>query len=145
MDGYVFNTADGITLRQQKALASKLHSFRSSLLLIVSIALSLLVSYPLPVYADNLPANDALNQAMISMKTTMSSTPMIGNPDVDFAVMMIAHHQGAIDMAKVELRYGTDSRLRRLAQEIIVTQQSEIALMQLALEHPLSAQSSSYP
>lgn len=145
MDGYVFNTADGITLRQQKALASKLHSFRSSLLLIVSIALSLLVSYPLPVYADNLPVNDALNQAMISMNTAMSSTPMTGNPDVDFAVMMIAHHQGAIDMAKVELRYGTDSRLRRLAQEIIVTQQSEIALMQLALEHPLSAQYSSYP
>lgn len=145
MDGYVFNTADGIILRQQKALASKLHYFRFSLLLIISIALSLLVSYPLPVYADNLPAYDALNQAMILMKTTMFSTPMIGNPDVDFAVMMIAHHQGAIDMAKVELRYGTDSRLRRLAQEIIVTQQSEIALMQLALEHPLSAQSSSSP
>ncbi|MBW4444915.1 MAG: DUF305 domain-containing protein [Plectolyngbya sp. WJT66-NPBG17] len=44
-------------------------------------------------------------------------------------------------MAKVELQYGTDSRLRRLAQEIIVTQQSEIALMQLILEHPLSPQS----
>lgn len=145
MDGYLFNTADNIALRQQKALAFKLHYFRSSLLLIIAIALSLLVFYPLPVYADNLPVNDALNQAMISMNIAMSSTPMIGNPDIDFAVMMIAHHQGAIDMAKVELRYGTDSRLRRLAQEIIVTQQSEIALMQLALEHPLSAQSSSSP
>ena len=145
MDGYVFNPADGITLRQQKAKASKLHYFRFSLLPIISIALSLFVSYPLPVYADNLPANDALNQAMISMNAAMSSTPMTGNPDVDFAVMMISHHQGAVEMAKVELRYGTDSRLRRLAQEIIVTQQSEIALMQLALEHPLFAQSSSSP
>ena len=145
MNNCIFNAADNIALIQQKILASKLHSFRSSLLPIIFIALSLLVSYPLPVYADNLPANDGLNQAMISMDTAMSSTPMIGNPDVDFAVMMIAHHQGAIDMAKVELRYGTDSRLRRLAQEIIVTQQSEIALMQLALKHPLSAQSSSSP
>ena len=145
MDGYVFNPADGITLMQQKAKASKLDYFRFSLLPIISIALSLFVSYSLPVYADNLPANDALNQAMISMNTAMSSTPMTGNPDVDFAVMMISHHQGAVEMAKVELRYGTDSRLRRLAQEIIVTQQSEIALMQLALEHPLFAQSSSSP
>ena len=145
MEKYVFNTTDSIALYQQKVSASKLRYLRFSLLLIILIMLSLLVPYPLPVYADNLPANDALNQAMILMNTAMSSTPMTGNPDVDFAVMMISHHQGAIDMAKVELRYGTDSRLRRLAQEIIVTQQSEIALMQLALEHPLSAQSSSSP
>jgi hypothetical protein len=145
MDKYVVNTADYIALIQQKLLAYKLHFFCFSVLLTILITLSLLVSYPLPVYADHLSANDGLNQAMISMETAMSSTPMIGNPDVDFAVMMIAHHQGAIDMAKVELRYGNDSRLRRLAQEIIVTQQSEIALMQLALKHPLSAQSSSSP
>jgi hypothetical protein len=145
MAGYVFNTDDVIALIQQKILSFKLHSLRSSLLPIILIVLSLLVSYSLPVYADNLPANDALNQAMISMNAAMYSTPMTGNSDVDFAVMMISHHQGAVEMAKVELRYGTDSRLRRLAQEIIVTQQSEIALMQLALEHPLSAQSSSSP
>jgi uncharacterized protein (DUF305 family) len=47
--------------------------------------------------------------------------------------MMIPHHQGAIDMALVELRYGKDKRLRRLAQSIIVEQQQEIALMHLAL------------
>ena len=145
MDNYVFNTADCIALTQQKILAYKLHLFGFRLLLIILISLSLLVSYPLPVYADNLSASNGLNQAMLSMDTAMSSTPMIGNPDIDFAVMMIAHHQGAIDMAKIELRYGTDSRLRRLAQEIIVTQQSEIALMHLVLKHPLSAQSSSSP
>lgn len=113
------------------------------LLLMIFMVLNLLVSYSLPVYADNLSVNKALNQAMISMNTAMSTPPMTGNPDVDFADMMIPHHQGAVEMAKVELQYGTDSRLRRLAQEIIVTQQSEIALMQLALEHLSSAQSSS--
>jgi len=46
---------------------------------------------------------------------------------------MIPHHQGAIDMAMAELRYGKDKRLKRLAQEIIVEQQQEIAVLHLAL------------
>jgi DUF305 family protein family protein len=56
-----------------------------------------------------------------------------GDADRDFARMMIPHHQGAIDMALVELRYGKDKRLKRLAQEIIVEQQQEITVMHLAL------------
>jgi uncharacterized protein (DUF305 family) len=101
--------------------------------------------YSLPVYANGLSKDDALNQAMISMNTGMSSVSMTGNSDVDFALMMIPHHQGAVEMAKVELKYGTDSRLQRLAQEIIVTQQSEIEFMQILLGHLLSTQSSSSP
>jgi len=50
--------------------------------------------------------------------------------------MMIPHHQGAIDMAQAELRYGRNEQLRRLAQEIIVTQQQEIVAMRLALGEP---------
>jgi len=56
-----------------------------------------------------------------------------GDADRDFARMMIPHHQGAIDMAVAELKYGKDVRLKRLAQEIIVEQQQEIAVMHLAL------------
>jgi uncharacterized protein (DUF305 family) len=63
--------------------------------------------------------------------------PFTGDADRDFARMMIPHHQGAIDMALAELRYGKDARLRRLAQEIIVDQQQEIAVMRLALGEPL--------
>jgi uncharacterized protein (DUF305 family) len=59
--------------------------------------------------------------------------PFTGDPDRDFARMMIPHHQGAIDMAIAELRYGKDERLKRLAQEIIVEQQQEIAVMHRAL------------
>jgi uncharacterized protein (DUF305 family) len=55
------------------------------------------------------------------------------NVDRDFARMMVPHHQDAIDMAEAELSYGHNQLLRRLAQEIIVTQQEEIAEMRLAL------------
>jgi uncharacterized protein (DUF305 family) len=53
--------------------------------------------------------------------------------------MMIPHHQGAIDMAKAELNYGKDPVMRRLAQEIIVDQKSEIDAMQLWLTKNLAA------
>jgi uncharacterized protein (DUF305 family) len=71
------------------------------------------------------------------MDHDMASAPMTGDVDHDFAVMMIPHHQGAIDMAKGELSYGKDPVMRRLAEEIIVDQKSEIDVMNLWLKkHP---------
>ncbi len=60
-----------------------------------------------------------------------------GDADADFVAMMIPHHQGAIDVARAELRYGRNEQLRRMAQEIIVTQQQEIVAMRLAIGQPL--------
>jgi hypothetical protein len=77
--------------------------------------------------------NDA---AMGKMMKEMVLHPS-GDADRDFVAMMVPHHQGAIDMALALLRYGRNERLRRLAQEIIVTQQEEIAAMRLALGEPL--------
>jgi uncharacterized protein (DUF305 family) len=76
------------------------------------------------------------NAAMDKMMAGMAVKPT-GDVDVDFASMMIPHHQGAIDMALAELRYGKNEQLRRIAQEIIVDQQQEIAAMRLALGQPL--------
>ena len=70
--------------------------------------------------------------AMIKMMNDMAIKPT-GDIDRDFAAMMIPHHQGAIDMAISELRYGRNEQLRRIAQEIIVDQMQEIAAMKLAI------------
>jgi len=75
-----------------------------------------------------------MNGSMERMDRQMAKAPMNGNVDHDFASMMIPHHQGAIDMAKAELVYGKDPVMRRLAQEILVDQQSEIDAMRLWLE-----------
>src|SRR5262245_48767628 len=74
--------------------------------------------------------------AMERMMADMHIKPS-GDIDQEFAAMMIPHHQGAIDMAVAELRYGSNEQLRRIAQEIIVSQQEEIAAMRLALGQPL--------
>jgi Domain of unknown function (DUF305) len=80
--------------------------------------------------------------AMRKMMTGMSIEPS-GDVDRDFAAMMIAHHQGAIEMAQAELRHGRNELLRRIAQEIVVEQQQEIAAMRLAVHQPLAPSSAS--
>jgi hypothetical protein len=77
--------------------------------------------------------NDA---AMNKMMKGMAIKPS-GDIDKDFVDMMVPHHQGAIDMAVLELRYGRNDRLKAIAQEIIVTQQQEIAAMRLAVGEAL--------
>ena len=75
-----------------------------------------------------------LGRGMEKMHAGMRSIKPSGNSDIDFARLMLPHHQAAIDMAKTELVYGKDPQMRRLAQEIITDQQSETELMQLWLK-----------
>ena len=82
-----------------------------------------------PFLADNSAAMDKM-MAEMAVKPT-------GDVDVDFSAMMIPHHQGAIEMALAELRYGKNEQLRRIAQEIVVEQQQEIIAMRMALGQPL--------
>jgi Domain of unknown function (DUF305) len=91
---------------------------------------------PRPTPADEAPFLAENEAAMDKMMADMTVQPT-GDVDHDFVEMMVPHHQGAIDMAQALLRYGNNERLRRLAQEIIVTQQQEIAAMRLAVGEPL--------
>jgi uncharacterized protein (DUF305 family) len=84
--------------------------------------------------ARSTPFATMMENGMAVMDDGMKGAPMTGDPDHDFAAMMIPHHQGAIDMAKAELLYGKNPVLRRLAQEIVVTQDSEITVMQMELQ-----------
>ena len=86
-----------------------------------------------PAETAYLAENDA---AMNKMMSAMVIRPT-GDVDRDFVAMMTPHHQGAIDMAQAVLRNGRNEQIRRLAQEVIVTQQQEIAAMRLAIGDPL--------
>ncbi len=80
--------------------------------------------------------DEALRPFMVPMDTMMANMPMAssGMPDADFLLMMIPHHQSAIDMAEVQLEMGTDEATRAMAQEIIDAQEAEIAEMRTMLE-----------
>ena len=74
----------------------------------------------------------------------MSAMPTTGNPDIDFAMMMRMHHQGAIEMAQAELKNGKDPQLRKMAQSIITAQKKEIAQFDQTLAergHPVEKMS----
>jgi len=84
--------------------------------------------------ADAGPAWPELMSSMEKMHAAMASVGPTGSNDADFVRLMLPHHQAAIDMAKIQLLYGKDPQMRRLAQEIVTDQQSEIELMQLWLK-----------
>ncbi|MDL2406060.1 DUF305 domain-containing protein [Rhizobium calliandrae] len=128
---------------------SKSRSIRH--LAVISALTAAALSSAALAFAQDVPASQALpspaiqaeapylsenDRAMTKMMNDMAVKPS-GNVDRDFVEMMIPHHQGAIDMAQAYLRYGTNEQLKRIAQEIIVDQQQEIAAMRLALGDPL--------
>jgi len=91
-----------------------------------------------PRVCDERPFLAQNSSAMARMMAGMDMKPT-GDVDADFTAMMIPHHQGAIDMAIAELRYGKNEQLRRISQEIIVDQQQEIVAMRAAVGQPLPA------
>jgi uncharacterized protein (DUF305 family) len=74
-----------------------------------------------------------MHDDMQAMMRAMETAPMSGNPDRDFLAMMIPHHEGAIEMARLALAHGRDPLTRQLAEEIIANQQAEIASMRARL------------
>ena len=111
-----------------------LKPFTAALLVGIAFTIS---SIPAHSAAQNSSTFQAeMDDSMAVMDRAMMAASMTGRPDHDFAAMMIPHHQGALAMARAELLYGKDPILRRLAEEITVTQQQEILVMQRQLTHP---------
>jgi uncharacterized protein (DUF305 family) len=80
---------------------------------------------------DDMKKNDnGLTTSMNKMMDKMSSMKMTGDFDMDFANMMIEHHQGAIDMSKIEVAKGIDEKIKGMARNIITNQSEEIGKMQ---------------
>ncbi len=77
--------------------------------------------------------NHDMDASMAQMMRAMHQAPTSNDPDRDFLAMMIPHHQGAVDMAHLVLVHGRDPLVRRLAEEIIASQQAEIAAMRARL------------
>ncbi|WP_256752950.1 DUF305 domain-containing protein [Mesorhizobium sp. Mes31] len=122
--------------------------FRSTWILATT---SLLTVVSVSAFAQDVPAHQTVSgmtdeapflqendAAMVKMMNDMAVKPT-GDVNRDFVEMMLPHHQGAIDMAVAYLRYGNNEQLKRIAQEIIVDQQQEIAAMRMALGDPLPA------
>jgi uncharacterized protein (DUF305 family) len=95
-------------------------------LLMIVAAIS---AIPLHALAQDNGASKAFMDADHKMMEAMHAVPMTGDADKDFVAMMMPHHQGAIDMAKVELQYGKDPKLRAMAEAIVKAQEQEIAEM----------------
>ena len=96
-----------------------------------SLLVATLIAAPtLALAADNAAAvKNAMMMAHHKMMAAMDQMQPTGDADKDFVAMMVPHHQGAIDMAKVELQYGKDEKLRAMAEDIIQAQEKEIAEM----------------
>ncbi|ACT11596.1 MULTISPECIES: DUF305 domain-containing protein [Pectobacterium] len=84
--------------------------------------------------SESSSSQQAYMKGMDAMHTEMMEGLKSSDPDIAFAKGMIAHHRGAIDMAKTELQYGKDPELRKLAEEIIKAQQPEIDQMEAWLK-----------
>ncbi|MFC5429827.1 DUF305 domain-containing protein [Paraburkholderia denitrificans] len=118
--------------------------YTGRMFLSVVIVLTMSALYGSPAFAarlltaasDETPFLAENNTAMTRMMDGMSVKPT-GDVDSDFVALMVPHHQGAIDMAQAELRYGHNEQLRRIAQEIVVEQQQEIVAMRVALGQAL--------
>ena len=96
-----------------------------SLLLCATLAFGSSVAFAQMNAADT-PADKGFEAAMMKMTAANKASKMTGDADKDFVMMMMPHHQAAIEMAKVELQYGRDATLKKMATDIVAAQQKEI-------------------
>jgi uncharacterized protein (DUF305 family) len=109
---------DGARNQKEIPMRKFIAAIPFTLLLVMSVY-SAVIAQDADYEKEMMTAHRKMMDDMMSMKST-------GDPDKDFAMLMVPHHQGAIDMAEVELKYGKDPQLKKMAQEIIDAQKKEI-------------------
>jgi uncharacterized protein (DUF305 family) len=97
-----------------------------------------------PAYSDEQELVVDNELALSKMSLDMSVDPT-GDVDRDFVAMMVPHHQGAIDVAHAELKYGHNEDLRRIAQSIIAQRETEMSAMRAAVRQLVPAQNNDTP
>lgn len=90
------------------------------------LAVTLLASGTSSAAEDTHQAHQDMQKSMAAMHQGMEEGLKAKDPDLGFAKGMLAHHEGALDMARYELQHGKDPEMRQLAQTIIQAQQKEI-------------------
>ncbi|MEO6697510.1 MAG: DUF305 domain-containing protein [Gammaproteobacteria bacterium] len=104
------------------------------------------ISMPMPMdHKAMSPGSQELQESMMKGMKEMESMSMMGNPDQDFAMMMIKHHKAALDMAKIELKHGKDPKLRSMANEIIASQKAEIKQFEQWLDKHMQSMAKPMP
>jgi uncharacterized protein (DUF305 family) len=119
--------------------------FRISILVLTTALMIAITPVRAAKSAPQAPSDDAsanwsaLSDAMKTMHRSVAEVSASKDSDLNFVNLMLPHHQAAVDMAKAQLQYGVDPQMRRLAQEIVTDQQSEMELMRLWLKRQASA------
>ena len=113
---------------------------KTNLFAVAGLSAALLCTQPVLAQQS---ASDALMKSMQSGMNQMMSMKMTGDPDHDFAMMLKTHHQGAIEMADLEMKQGKDAKTKALATRIKATNQKEIKELDqfLSSHKPMSSSS----
>lgn len=125
----MFSKNAGITSHFQALL--KYSCIAAIIVLMACLPVSAMARQAQSVQLNANPSFDReMRESMQRMDKDMMAVPMTGSPDAEFIAMMIPHHQGAIDMATIYLKYGKDPVLRQQAESILANQPKEIEALQ---------------